>query len=247
MTAPVLVVQHEPECPPGLVGTWLTEAGLALDVGHPYAGTALPSDLTDHAGLVVLGGHMGANDDDAYPWLSATKALIRTGAASGVPVLGICLGHQLAAVALGGEVRVNPDGIRRGVLDMGWVDAAALDPVTAGCGARAVHWHHDIVTRAPQGTQELARAGTGELTAARYAPTVWGVQCHPEADPAIVAGWAARGRSEAGGDDHEVARIDIALADVQRAADALRAAWRPLATAFADRVRERAGARAVSA
>ena len=139
VTAPVLVVQHEPECPPGLVGAWLAEAGLTLDVAQPYAGAALPSDLTGHAGLVVLGGHMGANDDDAYPWLSGTKALVRAGAAGAVPVLGICLGHQLAAVALGGEVRLNPDGIRRGVLDMGWVAAAALDPVAAGCGARAVH------------------------------------------------------------------------------------------------------------
>ncbi|MEP6629799.1 MAG: type 1 glutamine amidotransferase [Lapillicoccus sp.] len=247
MTAPVLVVQHEPECPPGLVGAGLAEAGLALDVVHPYAGAALPSDLAGHAGLVVLGGHMGANDEDAYPWLSATKALVRAAAATEVPVLGICLGHQLAAVALGGEVRANPGGVRRGVLDMGWVPAAAFDPVTAGCGARAVHWHHDIVTRAPEGTQELARAATGELTAARYAPTVWGVQCHPEADPGIVAGWAARGRSEAGADRGEVVRVDVALVEVEQAADALRAAWRPLATSFADRVREGAVTRAVSA
>ncbi len=247
MTAPVLVVQHEPECPPGLVGAWLTEAGLTLDVVHPYAGAALPPDLAGHAGLVVLGGHMGANDDDAHPWLAATKALVRAGAAAEVPVLGICLGHQLAAVALGGEVRVNPDGLRRGVLDMGWVAAAALDPVTAGCGARAVHWHHDIVTWAPEGTQDLARAATGELTAARYAPTVWGVQCHPEADPAIVAGWAARARAEAGADTGEVARIDAALADVQQAAADLTTQWRPLAGAFAEQVRDRAAVRAVSA
>ena len=231
-TTSVLVVQHEPECPPGLVGAWLTEAGATLDVVHPYAGDALPVDLTGHAGLVVLGGHMGANDDDAYPWLQPTKALFRDAAATGTPALGICLGHQLAAVALGGEVRLNPAGYRRGVLDMGWRGAAAADPVVGACGSRAVLWHHDIVSAVPPDSCELGRAETGELLAARYATTVWGVQCHPEADAAIVARWAARGRLEAGGDPAEVARIDAAEGDVAAAAAELRAGWQPLVAGF---------------
>ena len=66
--------------------------------------------------------------------------------------------------------------MRRGVLDLGWLPAAAADPLVADCGPRAVLWHHDIVTRVPDGTQELARSATGDLTAARFAPSVWGVQ-----------------------------------------------------------------------
>ena len=127
MTPVVLVIQHQELCPPGWVGEWLTEEGLRLDVQHPYAGDQLPHDLRGHDGLVVLGGQMGANDDDAYPWLAPTKALVRAGAEQGVPVLGICLGHQLAAAALGGEVVVNPTGARRGVLDTSWADEAAVD------------------------------------------------------------------------------------------------------------------------
>lgn len=233
MTAPVLVVQHEPECPPGLVGAGLAQAGVPLDVVHPYAGNPLPADLADHAGLVVLGGHMGANDDDAYAWLGPTKALVRDAARTGIPALGICLGHQLVAVALGGEVRLNRAGYRRGVLDMGWRPEAGSDPVVGRCGPRAVLWHHDIVTRTPEGTRELGRVGSGELLAARFAPTVWGVQCHPEADAEIVARWAARGRAEAGGDSAEIASIEAAEADVTAAGAELRAGWRPLVDGFA--------------
>jgi GMP synthase (glutamine-hydrolysing) len=242
MTARVLVVQHEPECPPGLVGGWLQEAGLELDVRHPYAGGELPDDLTDYDGLVVLGGHMGANDDAAYAWLAPTKALLRDAAATATPALGICLGHQLAAVALGGQVQLNPDGYHRGVLDMGWLPSAPQDPLLGHCGPRAVLWHHDIVTRVPDGTQELARAGTGELLAARFAPTVWGVQCHPEADSEIVAAWATRGEQEAGNAVDEVAVIEAARREVEAATDELRSGWHPLAAAFGAEVRAHTGA-----
>ncbi|HEU5000171.1 MAG TPA: type 1 glutamine amidotransferase [Lapillicoccus sp.] len=243
MTPVVLVVQHQELCPPGWVGAWLVEEGLRLDVRHPYAGDSLPDDLAGHDGLLVLGGQMGANDDDAHPWLGPTKALIRGGADTGVPVLGICLGHQLAAAALGGEVVVNATGARRGVLDVTWGAEHIDDPVLSGCGGSAVFWHHDVVTRLPEGTRVLARAQTGELVAARYAPTVWGVQCHPEAGPEIVTGWAAKDRVLAAGTD-EAAGVEAALGAVTEAQAELNAAWRPLATGFAEQVRVRASAAA---
>ena len=240
MAPVVLVVQHQPLCPPGWVGEWLTEEGLRLDVRHPYAGDPLPEDLRGHDGLLVLGGQMGANDDDAYPWLTPTKALIRLGAARGVPVLGICLGHQLAAAALGGEVVVNPTGPRRGVLATSWAEGAGEDPLLGSCGDTAVFWHHDVVTRLPEGTRVLARAQTGELLAARYAPTVWGVQCHPEARPEIVTGWADKDRALAES-TAEVDEVDRALSAVTDAEDTLERSWRPLAAGFADQVRLRTG------
>jgi GMP synthase (glutamine-hydrolysing) len=236
MTPAVLVVQHQELCPPGWIGGWLAEEGLGLDVRHPYAGDRLPSDLHGHDGLVVLGGQMGANDDDAYAWLAPTKALIRVGAEHGVPVLGVCLGHQLAAAALGGEVAVNPAGARRGAFTVAWTDAATDDPLLGGCGPTAVFWHRDVVTRLPEGTRVLARAHTGELVAARYARTVWGVQCHPEARPEIVGGWAAKDRALTTSHG-EVADVDAALAAVTAARGELRRSWRPLAAAFAEQVR----------
>jgi GMP synthase (glutamine-hydrolysing) len=240
MTPTVLVIQHQELCPPGWVGEWLTSEGLRLDVRHPYAGDRLPGDIRAHDGLVVLGGQMGANDDDTHSWLTPTKALIRSSAEDGVPVLGICLGHQLAAVALGGEVVVNPSGARRGVLETSWTDGSAEDPVLGSCGDTAVFWHHDVVTRLPEGTRVLARAQTGELLAARYAPTVWGVQCHPEARTDIVTGWAAKDRALAAS-TQEAAEVDSALAAVAAARDDLSDSWRPLAAGFAEQVRSHAG------
>jgi GMP synthase-like glutamine amidotransferase len=243
MTPVVLVVQHQELCPTGWVGEWLAAEGLRLDVRHPYAGDPLPDDLRAHDGLVVLGGQMGANDDDLHAWLAPTKALIRSGAEQGVPVLGICLGHQLAAVALGGEVVVNPTGARRGVLATSWTDTSADDPVLGSCGDTAVFWHHDVVSRLPEGTRVLARAETGELLAARYAPTVWGVQCHPEARTDIVTGWAAKDRALATC-GQEAADVDAALAAVLDASDDLAGSWRPLAAGFAEQVRAHAAVHA---
>lgn len=228
----VLVVQHQDDCPPALVGDWLIDAGCALDVRHPYAGDPLPADLGDHDALVVLGGSMGAGDDSAHPWLTATKELIRLAARSGVPTLGICLGHQLAAAALGGTVEVNPQGRQFGVLPVGWSPEAADDPVLGTRPARVIHWNNDVATRLPPGAVVLAHAPDGTVQAARLAATVWGVQPHPEVDEAIVQRWAAYERDEIG-----PAVVDAALAEMTRLGPELAHSWQPVATAFARLVR----------
>ena len=88
MVRSVLVVQHQDDCPPALVGDWLVEAGCALDVRRPYAGDELPADLSGHDALMVLGGSMGAHDDADHPWLTPTKALVRNAVATSTPTLG---------------------------------------------------------------------------------------------------------------------------------------------------------------
>jgi GMP synthase (glutamine-hydrolysing) len=229
---PILVVEHEAECPPGWMGEWLAEAGCAIDVRRPYAGDALPERLDDHRGMLVLGGSMDAYSDDECPWLAQVKRLIRSAAEEHVPVLGICLGHQLAAVALGGAVRPNPRGQQIGVLDVGWAPAAASDPLLGPVSSArvAVQWNNDIVTVPPTATQVLARAGTGELQAARFAHTVWGVQSHPEAGAEIVAAWAAKDRDDA---RERGVDLDEYVDRVAAASDELRASWKLLATTFA--------------
>lgn len=228
----ILVVQHQEDCPPALLGRWLLEAGCGLDVRHPYAGDDLPADLGEHDALLVLGGSMGANDDATHPWLPATRELIRSAAAGETPVLGICLGHQLAAVALGGTVEVNRHGRQFGVLPIGWTHAAAADPVLGSRPARAIHWNNDVVTGLPPGAVPLAHAPDGTIQAVRLAGSVWGVQAHPEVDDEIVGRWAEDEREEIGPE-----LVDRALAEMEQAGPELASAWQPVAAAFLARAR----------
>lgn len=227
----ILVVQHQTTCPPGRVGEWLTAAGADLDVRRPDEGDALPVDLAGHDGLLVLGGQMGCRDDGVAPWLPAVRDLIVTAAKGAVPTLGICLGHQLAAVALGGEVGRNPRGRTVGVQAVRGRTALADDVVFGGVdGAPVAQWNDDVITRLPEGAEVLADNDRGDLLLARLAPTVWGTQGHPEADATIVSSWAATDDGSP-----EMADVDLSavLAAVEEAQPRVEAAWRPVAEAFA--------------
>jgi GMP synthase (glutamine-hydrolysing) len=232
----VLVVQHEDDCPPALVGDWLRAEGCVLDVVRPYAGGVLPADLTSYDGLLVLGGPMGADDDAKHDWLAPTKALLRLGVSTGVPVLGICLGHQLLASALGGTVTRNPLGQQLGLLEVGWNDAARDDELLGPLATprRGVQWNDDIVADLPENAVLLAATPAGEVQAVRYAARAWGIQLHPEVDAEILRPWAA---SDLG--SHEARGIDQAavLAEIEGARAELDAAWQPLAASFAALVR----------
>src|SRR5262245_8193260 len=109
------------------MGTWMKDVDLTSL--RPYDGDALPPTTEGYDGLVVMGGEMGAQDDEKAPWLPAARDLIRAAAAARVPTLGICLGHQLCAVALGGTVEKNPGGRQLGLLDVGFTAAAVEDPL----------------------------------------------------------------------------------------------------------------------
>ena len=230
MVSRVLVVQHQDDCPPALVGEWLVEAGCTLHVRRPYAGDELPTDLAEHDAFLVLGGSMGAHDDAEHPWLGPTKALMREAVERRTPTLGICLGHQLIAVALGGASERNPRGQMLGLQPMGWTDALAEDALMGALVGtrRGTFWNDDVVVRAPAGTVALATTPDGELQAARFAPTVWGVQLHPEVDEAILRAWA-----EEDEDRYADGVIEDVLARISTASHELVVGWRPLAHAFA--------------
>ncbi|WP_395695092.1 type 1 glutamine amidotransferase [Nocardioides sp.] len=233
MTAPrVLVVEHEAGCPPALLGTWLAEAGCELDVARPYAGDPLPG-LAPYDALVVLGGSMGAGDDGTHPWLGPVRELVREARATDLPTLGICLGHQLVATALGGEVARNPHGQQLGLIGVGWTEAARDDRLLGPLSwpRRGVHWNDDVVVVLPAGAVLLAETGRGEVQAARFAPLVWGVQLHPEVDADVLRPWGEEDRGS-----HETRGIDTdaLLRDIDAASAELEAAWRPLATGLAE-------------
>lgn len=227
----ILVVEHQASCPPALFGVWLVEAGADLVVCRPWAGEDLP-DLTTYDAVLVLGGEMGAHDDARHPWLAPLKQGLRDAVAAEVPTLGICLGHQLLAVALGGDVERNPRGQAVGLLPTGWTPPALEDPLTGGLalGRRGIQWNNDTVTRLPAGATVLAETDDGDVQVVRFAAAAWGVQLHPEADGAVVRSWADGDRA-----DHLERGIDqdAVLAGIDAARSELDAAWRPLAERFA--------------
>ena len=125
--------------------------------------------------MLVLGGAMGAYDDADHPWLTDVKQLVRAAVADGMPVLGICLGHQLVAVALGGEVGAEParpaDRPARRRLDRRrrtttrcW-PASRPAPTRPPCSGTTTS-----SPRLPDGAVVLARTARGEVQAARFAP-----------------------------------------------------------------------------
>ncbi len=227
----LLIVMHEDDCPPGWFGEWFLAAGLGYDA-VPAHREPLPGELGEYDGLVVLGGQMGANDDASYPWLTHTKQLVGAAVHEEKPFLGICLGHQLAAVALGGEVYPNGHGRATGLTPVRLTSQGRGDALMSAVveGARAVQWNHDVVTRLPDGATALATSPDQTVQAARFGRLAWGVQFHPETGPDIFRRWIRE--SSAPGQDADVDSM-AAYRSVRDGEAELRRCWEPLARRFA--------------
>ena len=220
----------------GLAERPLREAGLELDERDVAGGDPLPS-LGEADALVSFGGAQSAVGSPAAPHDDAALrdeiALLRDAARSGVPVLGICLGGQLLARALGSEVRRSP---RRTVA---WHELAPLapDPLVDAVGDPVVglHWNEDVFDL-PPGAVELLGPRREGVEAFRFGECAWGVQFHPEVGSETLDGWYATygGWLAEAGVEEEAAR-----AEDRRRLPAQQAQAERLFGAFARIVRER--------
>ncbi len=193
MSAPWLVIQHVGWEGPGLIADDAVRCGTALRVARMDLGEGLPTphDLIRLGGLIVMGGPMSVNDTASFPHLDSERRLLAAAVEVRLPVLGICLGAQLLASALGarvyrgaapevgfGQVRLTPEG--------------ASDPVL-GSDAElpVVHWHEETFDL-PSNATLLATTELCRNQAFRIGSQAYGFQFHVEIDAKLADAWAPR-------------------------------------------------------
>jgi GMP synthase-like glutamine amidotransferase len=171
-------LQHVPFEGLGSIESWLIDEGYEIGCSRLYESAALPSpDEFDL--LIVMGGPMSVNDEADFPWLANEKRFIREVIDSGSPVLGICLGAQLIASALGARVYANP------LKEIGWfpIEGLPLKSDEAGynfpSSLSVFHWHGETFDL-PPGAIHLARSEGCEHQAFMLGQKVMGLQFHLE-------------------------------------------------------------------
>jgi GMP synthase-like glutamine amidotransferase len=183
---PVAIFRHAASEGPGYFATYLDRHDVRWRVIRIDAGEAVPEGAGDYSGLVFMGGPMSVNDD--LPWIEPVLALIRAAVDANVPVLGHCLGGQLIAKALGGEVTRNP------VKEIGWGRVDVLTSAVAaewfGAGTKSFesfHWHGERFS-IPSGATRVLASEHCENQAFALGPHL-AMQCHVEMTPELIRAW----------------------------------------------------------
>jgi len=190
---PVLIVLHQEQSTAGRVGRLLQARGHALDIRKPRYGDRLPQTMREHAGAVIFGGPMGANDPEDF--VKTEIDWIGTCMKEDAPFLGICLGAQMMAKHLGARVYTHGEGRAE-------VGYYPLTPSEVGIGHAAqagfmwpgtvYQWHRDGFD-CPEGAECLATGGDFPVQAIRAQSRCYGIQFHPEVTPAMMCRWSIRG------------------------------------------------------
>ena len=188
---PVLIVLHQEISTPGRVGHYLQAHGIPLDIRRPALGCPLPETLEHHAGVVVFGGPMSANDETDFirreiEWLAVPLNEQK-------PFLGICLGAQMLARHLGARVCFHPEGL----VEIGYYPLRVTAAGRAVCDPWPSHvyqWHREGV-ELPAGAELLAEGDAFAVQAFRYGPCAYGVQFHAEVTHAMMCRWTTRGHA----------------------------------------------------
>jgi GMP synthase-like glutamine amidotransferase/SAM-dependent methyltransferase len=185
----LLVFQHCATAPQGLLGERFLARGAQVTLLDAEEGCAIPPDAADHDGLVLLGGVMSAYDDARCPHFPALLELVRAYGRRGRPVLGICLGAQLVARALGANVRLGASP-EFGFVDLVALPDASADPLArlAGPGLPVMAWHDDGFDL-PLGAVPLMTCVRGRNHTFRWGKSVYGFQTHIEADLETIKLW----------------------------------------------------------
>lgn len=183
---PVLLIVHQRHSSPGHVGHWLSAHGFPLDIRRPSLGDSLPETLEEHTGAVIFGGPQSANDTDEF--IRTEIDWIGVPLKENKPYLGICLGAQMLALHLGGEVDFDPEAHA----EIGYYP---VRPTAEGSSLmdwpdRFYHWHREGFT-VPSGATLLAEGNRFQNQAMRYG-NCFAVQFHPEITHVLINRWSTR-------------------------------------------------------
>lgn len=183
MPARVAVLHHLDQPFLGNAEAPLRAAGVEIDERYVNRGDALP-DLQGLDGILSLGGTRSMVDPD--PTLLAEAELLTAAVGESVPVLGVCLGAQILAVACGGTVR-------HAGRQIGWQELSVVEPDDPLAGALpqrfpALHWNEDVFDLPPGAVELFSRPGPG-VEGFRVGECAWGVQFHPDTDRGALDGW----------------------------------------------------------
>jgi len=184
----LLFVRHEPEDDGGLPLETFASAGLGIETADAWNGTDL-AGVEAISGLVVFGGTMNVDQVDRHPFLGAERELVRRALDARLPFLGVCLGAQMLARALGEPV--EPARVRTlGFKPIHATEAGRNDPLASVFedGAMTFHWHEDAFGL-PAGCDQLATGDDGSVQVFRYGDRAWGVVFHPEVTHDEVRSW----------------------------------------------------------
>jgi GMP synthase (glutamine-hydrolysing) len=187
MTLSVLVFQHAPDDGPGYLGEALIRHGARLTMVRLDKGELMPTTAPYNM-FLVMGGEMNVYQEDKYPWLIEETETIREAVEAGKAVLGVCLGGQLLAKALGAQVHIGV-ATEIGLTPITLTEAGEADPLFEGLPeVEAVEWHDDTFD-IPAGAVALARSEGCAHQAFRFGQQVYGLQFHPEVSPLMLAEW----------------------------------------------------------
>jgi GMP synthase-like glutamine amidotransferase len=188
----ILVLQHVDVEHPGIFRDFFKADRLILDTVELDGGESIP-DVAGYDLMVVMGGPQDVWQEKEFPWLIAERAAIRRFVVDlGRPFLGICLGHQLLASAIGGEVGLakTPEV---GILKIEMTPEGKSDPIFRNVAnpMTVLQWHGAEVLAVPEGAEILARSESCAVQAFRYGKRAYGMQFHVEITGQTVADWAA--------------------------------------------------------